>query len=475
MTKRYNGDVLWAGKEASFYAYVEAQSQIEAGPLADPGQTSRDGGLPQLLEIAGNVGIIQMKGPMSNYDSWRNQLKGITSYGAIREALVAAAAHPDVQQIVLDIDSGGGSVNGVSDVSNLIGLVNSKVKPVTSFTSGAMLSAAYWLGSSAGEVYASNVSSVGSIGVIMVHTENSQMLKAEGINATVMRAGKYKALANSVEPLTTEAKVQIQSQLDAAYQIFVQHVAEARGTTYPHADSAMAQGREFIGQQAVDAGLVDGIMTFDDLMSKLNAKTIDTNTQKDNNASNFGGTTFMKNALTEQAIAAIAAGAPVLMADAPTVEVIAGDTAITEPVVAAAEVVGNPAAPVAAANPEIVAFLQGQVKDLSDSLLNATVDLKVMTDKLDGAESTAGPLLDIARKSVANMQVALGGSSLDLSGMPAASILTEHTRLSDAFGKKFKEGGIAALDAAASDHEPVAPGPLHAARIKATRAQRASK
>ena len=114
----------------------------------------------------------------------------MTTYPDIRRAAIFGATDEKVSAILLDIESGGGSVNGVSDTGNLISMINDNVKPVTAFTDGLMASAAYWLGSSAGDVYSSKTSVVGSIGVISTHMEISAMLKKEGVGVTVMRAGR---------------------------------------------------------------------------------------------------------------------------------------------------------------------------------------------------------------------------------------------------------------------------------------------
>jgi nicotinate-nucleotide pyrophosphorylase len=84
---------------------------------------------------------------------------------------VTTTVSPDKSTETTVIDSGGGAVSGVADAGNLIKLIDQSVKPIYSFTDGAMCSAAYWLGCSAREVYSSNVSTVGSIGVIATHME----------------------------------------------------------------------------------------------------------------------------------------------------------------------------------------------------------------------------------------------------------------------------------------------------------------
>ena len=184
-------DELWAGTEASLDAFLKAQEKsldLKASDYDDD-DDDEDESIPHLLEVHGNVGVVSIKGPLTNSDSFWNRLFGITSYNDIRAAIIAAASDTEVNAILLDIDSGGGAVNGVMDTASLIRMVNDKVKPVVSFSDGTMASAAYWLGMSAGEVNVSRTAVAGSIGVITTHMEKSKMLKDEGTRSLLARVG----------------------------------------------------------------------------------------------------------------------------------------------------------------------------------------------------------------------------------------------------------------------------------------------
>ena len=463
---------LWAGTEESLHDYLEAMAGAEA--YTQP--TEEEPEVPELLEIQGNIGVVSIKGSLTNRDSWINRLMGVTSYNSIREAMIYAAQAPEVKQILLDIDSGGGAVSGVADTGNLIRMVNDKVKPVTAFTDGNMASAAYWLGSSAGKVYASKTAMVGSIGVIATHMEQSEALKKAGVGVTVIRSGKYKALANGVEPLTDAAKEQIQAHLDGAYKIFVQHVAEARNVSYDLADSQMAQGREFMGEASVGAGLTDGIESYDTLFNRLSKESIDTSENLiDNPKKSFQQEWGMgKKALSEIEIAAAAEGAVAIAASAepvaePVVDPAAADP-VAEPAAAAAEPAAAAAEP-AAAEPAaaVVDYLQGQVKEKDAALLAANVELSGLKKQLEDMQAAHAGLVEIAGKSVSNMQVALGGAAADLTGLSATQVLAEHKRVTALFSSKFKAGGVAAVDAAQPEKSEQAVDSMTRARLAAVR------
>ncbi len=471
---KIRSDGLWAGSQETYDKWVELDAAVDEKIRAfTPGDSVDDSDKPYLLEInSDGVGVISIHGPLTNRDSWVNQFFGVTSYGAIREALIYAAEAPEVQQILLDVHSGGGSVAGVLDTANLIRMVNDKVKPITAFSDGAMMSAAYWLGVSAGEVYASKTAEVGSIGVIATHMERSKMLKDAGIGVTVMRSGKEKALANAVEPLSEKAKAQIQGQLDEVYKIFVGHVAEARNVPYAYADANMADGKEFLGQQALDAGLVDDITSYDELMQSLIKKSVDSiNNTYDNRGNATQGGVMKRTLSKEQLLAAAAEG---INAQAST-EVEVDEAALAAATTAAATAPAAKPDAEAAEKPEakaedagVIAMLQGQLKQASADLLKANVDLSKVTDQLAAATDAQSGLAAIAAKSVNNMRVAMGLSAVDTATLSATALLAEHKTLSEQFAATFKSGGVAAVDAVSEEkaNKP-APDSLAQARLAA--------
>lgn len=258
---------FWAGTQLSLDMARAALSRMMSGPFD---QTKPAEDAPYNFSMQGNIGVVSVRGSLVNNNSQYNKYFGVTSYNDIRSAMLYAAEQ-GASSTLLDITSGGGAVSGVSDMADFIANFDANVMPVYTFTDGTMASAAYWLGSSARNVFASKTAMVGSIGVIMTHMEQSKMLEKMGITVNVIRAGEHKALLNSYEPATQAALDNAAVQLAHVYDIFVSHVADSRGVSFQHADRVMGQGREFIGQQAADAGLVDAISTFDKVVGMIQA------------------------------------------------------------------------------------------------------------------------------------------------------------------------------------------------------------
>lgn len=454
---------FWAGTEQSLERFL-ASEKLDVSAMHP--QDEQDGP-PRLFAQSGNVGVITIAGSLVNNDSWMNAFMGRTSYGEIRDALVHAASDPNIGAIVLDINSGGGAVSGVSDTADLIKKIDKEVKPVHTFSDGMIASAAYWLGSSARSVSVGQVTEAGSIGVITVHREMSKAMEMDGVKATVIKAGDHKGNGNPYEPLSNKARAEIQGQLDHMYGIFMGSVAENRGMSYPVADAKMGQGRTFIGTQAVEAGLADSVTTFDAVVSKAQG-AIDSAKKVPQYGANFQKGTPMKVALTEQQIAAMAeAGVAPLVTDgaAPAAATTTTEV-VSEPAAAATE---QPAAKVAEA-PELVAFLKTSLAEAQAANVDLTVQLRDAKASAEAMTTTHTALRSIAAASVDRLKVALGGSAGGADALSDTSLLAEHATLRAQFESKFKAGGVAAVSSTAQpDAKSEVADPVRQARLASTR------
>ena len=212
------------------------------------------------------VAIIPINGTIFKRGSFWSYLYGGTPLTFLNQVLTAAMDDTDVDAILLDIDSPGGQVSGTDAFSDLIYAAREK-KPVVAFANGTMASAAYWIGSAADRVIVERTAQVGSIGVLYMHHDWSKYNADHGLNVTVIAAGKYKAIGNNEEPLSDGARAVIQAELDQVYDLFIETVARNRDVSAGTVKTDMADGRIFIGQQAVDAGLADESGTFSNALS----------------------------------------------------------------------------------------------------------------------------------------------------------------------------------------------------------------
>ena len=216
------------------------------------------------------IAKINMIGTLSKRMNLFSEFSGGISTEIIKKRIDAAIEDDDVKGIFLTIDSPGGAVDGTIDLANTVFKAKDK-KPILAFGDGLMASAAYWIGSAANYVVASNATTqIGSIGVISSHVENTEQLKKEGVKVTMFSSGKYKRIGNQYEPLSKKDKGYIQDKLDYLYSIFVNSVAEFRGEKVDYVLKNMAEGRVFIGTQSLKNRLIDNIMSEKEALEYLN-------------------------------------------------------------------------------------------------------------------------------------------------------------------------------------------------------------
>ncbi|BBO92058.1 S49 family peptidase [Desulfosarcina ovata] len=195
------------------------------------------------------------------------------AYEDIRAFLSDALADDSVDQVVLNIDSPGGEVAGVFDLADLI--YNSRgIKPITAIANESALSAAYLIASAADKVYLSRTASVGSIGVMALHVDQSGAEEKAGLKFTPIYAGERKNDFSPHGPLGEAAFKLAQEKINTTYDLFVQTVARNRGLS----ESAIRQTEAgiYTGAEAVKLGLADEIQSFNKLVSRGESMSLKT-------------------------------------------------------------------------------------------------------------------------------------------------------------------------------------------------------
>ena len=226
----------------------------------------------QAYEVRNGAALIPLRGVLGRRMNLMANMSGGTSTELFARDVQAAVADPEVQSIVLMVDSPGGTVAGTQAAASVV-MAARGTKPIAAMVEGTMASAAYWIGSAADVVVLdSTTAQVGSIGVVATHTDISKAEEAAGVKTTEIVAGSYKRIASQHGPLTEAGRKSIQDQVDYLYAQFVQDVAMQRGVSEEKVLSDMADGRVFIGQQAIDAGLADGVNTLDGVIALLNER-----------------------------------------------------------------------------------------------------------------------------------------------------------------------------------------------------------
>ena len=227
---------------------------------------------PKGYEIKDGVAILPIEGVLAKRMNLFSRISGGTSMQLIERDFKEALADPQVNSIILAIDSPGGTVDGTQELANEI-FKSRGEKPVIAFAHGLMGSAAYWIGSAADEIVMSgDTTQIGSIGVVATHTDVSKAEERIGYKTTEITAGRYKRIASEYAPLSAEGRATIQDIVDHLYSVFVQGVARNRGVGEEKVLSDMADGRIFLGQKAIAAGLVDRMETLDGTVGRMSGR-----------------------------------------------------------------------------------------------------------------------------------------------------------------------------------------------------------
>ncbi len=286
-------DTLWAiqdGKLDEINAVVEALLTGKTPPLmgdylhigADAAKLALNAG-PEGNAKPYNVEQMVLEGkkqrvaiiPVYNTIMKRANLfalwSGGTSSQIVMNKIKAALADEDVDAIALDVDSPGGAVDGTKTLADFIFNSRGK-KPIVAYSDGTVASAAYWIASACDNLFISQTSAVGSIGVRLTHYDMSGQDKANGVVRTTIFAGKYKAIADDNGPLSKEGREYLQGMVDKTYEAFVSDVARNRGVSVEEA-LKMADGKVFIGPDAVKAGLADGIGLLDAALGRASIQS----------------------------------------------------------------------------------------------------------------------------------------------------------------------------------------------------------
>jgi hypothetical protein len=218
-----------------------------------------------ILSIEEGVAVISIRGPMlRGADAFDRLVLGATDTQEIIDAVEEALERQDAHAIFLDIDSPGGTVNGIPELAQSVSSA-SRQKQVYAFSAGQMCSAAYWVASQANAIYATPSARVGSIGVILPVIDSSAAFEQAGLKVEVFAAGKFKSAGTPGTSLTDEQRDWLRAEVEETAAEF--HMAVlARGRKIP--DEAM-QGQTFSGRRAMRFNLAGVVASRADAIDRL--------------------------------------------------------------------------------------------------------------------------------------------------------------------------------------------------------------
>ena len=208
----------------------------------------------KVLNLGGkeNVAILFADGEIadgSGYD-------GITSDRFVKE-IDKLRKDNTVKAVVLRVNSPGGSVVASEKIRTALGLLKAE-KPVVASYGNYAASGGYWISAGAQKIYSDATCLTGSIGVFSLIPEFSGATKKLGVNVVTVGSNKHSDMFSLMRPFDAEETAYLQSYVEDIYGQFVGLVAEGRSLDPAKVDE-MAQGRVWVGTDALGLGLVDEI------------------------------------------------------------------------------------------------------------------------------------------------------------------------------------------------------------------------
>lgn len=241
--------------------------------------------------VIDGVAIIPIHDVIEKRMSFFMEICGGCSSQVLMRDFAAAQNDSSIKGIILYPDTPGGTVDGTMEAGNFIAAARGN-KPVKAFTDGMVCSAGIWLVAGADEIYiSSDTNPIGSIGVVAAHVNVAKREEMYGRVITEITAGDYKRITTNYSPLTKEGRAYIQGQLDHIYTAFLNHVADMRGLSVDD-HTTWADGRVFLGSESIDAGLVDGVSTLDELINEISRGSVKSVKQQKQKAVAAGGKTL---------------------------------------------------------------------------------------------------------------------------------------------------------------------------------------
>ena len=223
------------------------------------------------LEIDGNVAIISVDGAMVKRGDFFSNVCGMTSYAKIEKQIAKAENTDGVDTLLFVVDTPGGDVAGVDNVGEKI--FNSKLKTVTLYENiGA--SGGIWAFSGSNEVYATETTQLGSIGVIYA----TQVKAKDGTKKIEILSKNAPNKRCNIEDKSCQNKVK--TRIDNIESIFLSRVERNTNLSREEIINGFNHGDVISATQAQKIGFINGITTKDKLLSKLKGDTQMTKTEK---------------------------------------------------------------------------------------------------------------------------------------------------------------------------------------------------
>jgi protease-4 len=199
-----------------------------------------------------NVGIVKLTGEINTAED--PEYLSVSAPDTIQQ-IKDMDSNPKIKAIILEVSSPGGVME---PSARIMFAVQRTTKPVIAVIEDVGLSGAYLVASASERIFASRLSSVGSIGVTREFLDTSERDRREGVILYDFSSGPYKGAEKEHSALTEEQYDIVMEDIMKMHEIFVEYVAKNRNIPIDDV-KLLATGRTFVGDDALKLGLIDQI------------------------------------------------------------------------------------------------------------------------------------------------------------------------------------------------------------------------
>lgn len=256
-------------KLQAIYSVISREKFSELDLVSTISPLAAAGEARQPNPAAANVAVIPIIGSLAHRSRGFLGSSGIRTYQAIREDFDRALADNEIDAIMFDIESNGGEVAGCFDLVDHI-YKSRGIKPIGAHANEVAYSAGYALFSAVEKTYVTRTSGVGSVGVIMLHVDQSKFNKKMGIKVTPIYSGSHKNDFSPHQPISEGTLTELQQRVDETRALFAQTVARNRNLKLDQVLNTEAG--LFQGTEAVKVGFADHMMTWQEALADLAGK-----------------------------------------------------------------------------------------------------------------------------------------------------------------------------------------------------------
>lgn len=181
------------------------------------------------------------------------------------------AENDRIKAVVLRVNSPGGSADAAEEILYELKQLRQKKPIIVSFGDLAA-SGGYYIAMEADSIFTSPNTITGSIGVLGMVPNIQTLMNNHGITTDIVKTNENSDFLNGIfRPMTDKGMETMTEMTENVYEIFVNHVSNARDMTFEEVD-AVGGGRVWTGAQALELGLVDALGTLDDAIEAAAAK-----------------------------------------------------------------------------------------------------------------------------------------------------------------------------------------------------------